>query len=121
MEVGFPADVDLKHNEQLRSLTIEIVQSCVTQLESPNVLRGIPLIISKIPTQVTEIVFKGVSDRLGTSEDWLGITNALNHVQSRHLTKIHFCSLDNPHEEILKIRLRNQMVWADARGILDFR
>jgi hypothetical protein len=81
-------------------------------------MRDIPMLMLKIPTGLREIVFKGAPG--GTSEEWLGVANALNNLQLPHLTKIRFCSLDNHGEETLKTFLRNKMVRFDVRGILDF-
>lgn len=83
-------------------------------------MRDIPLLIPKLPIELREIVFKGASGG-GTSEEWLGVANALEDLQPPHLMKIHFTSLDNPGGEFLKTFLQNQMVWSSSRGILDFR
>src|ERR1700733_2939854 len=115
MEAGLTSHVDLRHNEKLRSLTFDLPH------RNWEVLRNIPLLIPKISIELREIVFKGASGKPGTPEDWLGVADALNNIQTPNLTKIHFCSLDNPHGEALKTFLQNQMARCDVRGILNFR
>lgn len=72
-------------------------------------------------TELKEIVFRGVLDATPYLEDWLGVANALDDVQLSHLTRIHFCSLENPRGEALKTFLRNKMVQCDTRGVIEFR
>jgi hypothetical protein len=115
----FSKYVDLKHNSQLRSLSIGFdMQMSLTAGETgQDILQLLSQIVSM---DMEEVIFSNVTRiSLGLGAAWLGVANALERPQFVNLKRVRICLAKINWMEASKASIRNDMAQCDARGILE--